>query len=245
MKLILKNAFFILFLLQIVLSNAFGGELTRVGSVQFEPNINGADSSGGSDVWGWTGPDSTEYALMGIPAGVAIVNTKLMEVVSIVPGIFQDGPAHKDIKTYRNYAYIVAENTGTNEGLMVIDLQLLPDTVTFIGSFPIDTVDGFTSHNMSIDTSTGFAYIEGHGAGVISIFDLSDPENPTYIAEFPNDSIHIHDLFARKDTLYLAEGGNHSFSIWDMPPRTPVRQANASSEAPSLCLQVKPAARDT
>jgi len=215
MKLTLKNTFIILFMLQIVPSNAVGGKLTRVGSIQFVPIINGADSSGGSDVWGWTGPDSTEYAIMGVAAGVAIVNTKTMEVVAIVPDIPVFGASHKDIKTYRNYAYIVAENSETNQGLMVIDLQLLPETVTFIGSFPIDTVGGFQSHNLSIDTSAGFAYIEGHNPGVISIFDLSDPENPAYVAEFTNSGIHIHDLYARNDTLYLAEGGNSTFSIWD------------------------------
>ncbi len=220
MKLILKYTFIILFMLQIVPSNAVGGNLTRVGSIQFVPIINGADSTGGSDVWGWTGPDSTEYAIMGVATGVAIINTKTMEVVAIVPDIPVFGAPHKDIKTYRNYAYIVAENSEANEGLMVIDLQLLPDTVTFIGSFPIDTLGGIRSHNLSIDTSRGFAYIEGEGSGFISIFDLSDPENPAFLADFTNNNIHVHDLYARNDTLYLAEGGNHSFSIWDFTDKS-------------------------
>ena len=207
----------ILFLLQIVPSNANGGKLQRIGSIQFVPNINGTDSTGASDVWGWTGPDSTEYAIMGIAAGVAIINTNIMEVVSIVPGPAKPGgPAHRDIKTYRNYAYVVNENTGVHEGLMIIDLKFLPDSAVFIRSIPIDTVGGFRSHNLSIDTSKGFAYIEGHLPGVLSIFDLSDPENPTYVAEFPNNGFKIHDLYARNDTLYIAESGFPFFSIWDL-----------------------------
>ena len=217
MKFTLKYTFLIIFLLNQVLSIAVGQTLQRIGAIEFNPHINESDSTGGTDVWGWTGPDSTEYAIMGISSGVAIVNTKLMEVVSIVPGpTGSAGFFHRDIKTYRHYAYVVSEKTGTNEGLMVIDLQLLPDTVEFIGSFPIDTIGGVRSHNLSIDTSKGFAYIEGQNPGVISIFDLSDPENPAFVAEFPNSGFHIHDLFARNDTLYLAEGGNHSFSIWDV-----------------------------
>ena len=46
MKLTLKNTFIILFMLQIVPTYAVGGKLTRVGSIQFVPIINGADSSG-------------------------------------------------------------------------------------------------------------------------------------------------------------------------------------------------------
>ena len=221
MNFILKYTLVITILLYIVPSNANGGTLKRVGTIQFEPQVIGNDSSGGSDIWGWTGPDGTEYAIMGVAAGVAIVNTNLMEVVSIVPGPSTSNTFFsRDIKTYRHYAYVVSVDNGINEGLMVIDLQLLPDTVMFIGSFPIDESGGVKSHNMSIDTSTGFAYIEGEGAGVLSIFDLSDPENPAYVAEFPNSGLSIHDLYARNDTLYLAEGGNQSFSIWDLTDKT-------------------------
>jgi len=206
-----------LFLSQIIPSTADGGLLERIGAIQFTPVINGSDSTGGSDIWGWTGPDGTEYAIMGVAAGVAIVNTKLMKVVSVVPGpLDSDSFFRRDIKTYRHYAYVVSENTGNNEGLMVIDLQLLPDTVMFIGSFPIDNAGGVRSHNLTIDTSKAFAYIEGEKDSVISIFDLTDPENPVYVAEFPNSGIHIHDLYARNDTLYLAEIENKSFSVWNV-----------------------------
>lgn len=217
----LKYTLLVLFISQIVMSNANGQPLERIGAIQFEPHISDADSFGGTDVWGWTGPGGTEYAIMGIASGIAIVNTNLMEVDSILPGpnehlLF----FHRDIKTYRHYAYVVSDKNGFNQGLMVIDLQYLPDSVVFIGSFPIDDTDGIRSHNMSIDTSTGFAYVEGQGEGiganVLSIIDLTNPENPTFVTQFPNDGIRIHDLYARNDTLYIAEPINQSFSIWNV-----------------------------
>lgn len=33
----------------------------------------GSDTTSGSDCWGWTAPDGTEYALMGVYAGIAVV----------------------------------------------------------------------------------------------------------------------------------------------------------------------------
>ena len=128
----------------------------RVEVFQFPITIFRGDTVGGSDVWGWTGDDGTEYALMGVLNGIAVVNTNNMQVVTIVPGPTEnDGHYHRDIKTYKHYAYAVSENTGENAGLSVFDLQYLPESVSIVGYFPIDTLGNMRSHNISIDTSIG------------------------------------------------------------------------------------------
>ncbi len=198
---------------------SYTASLEKIGLIQFPTTMFSGDSVGGSDVWGWTGYDGTEYALMGVLNGIAVVNTSTMQVVTIVPGPIDADPYyHRDIKTYKHYAYAVSENTGDNAGLSVFDLQYLPDSVSVIGYFPIDPFGNVRSHNISIDTLKGFAYIEGNALNHVTIFDLSDPEKPTFAGRIQGNS--VHDLFARNDSVYLAEGGWGSFSIWDLSDKS-------------------------
>ena len=221
----MKKAIFFSILLLWIMTDLSGlsstAVLERIGVIQFPSTVAFGDTVGGSDVWGWTGNDGTEYALMGVLNGIAVVNTSKMEVVTTVPGPTENDPSyHRDIKTYRHYAYAVSENTGANAGLSVFDLQQLPNSVSIVGYFPIDNLGNFRSHNISIDTSMGFAYLEGDPLSTnhVTIFDLSDPENPTFAGTIHD--LPVHDLFARNDTLYLAEGGKGSFSIWDLSDKS-------------------------
>ncbi|MCH7955872.1 MAG: hypothetical protein IIC40_09035, partial [Candidatus Marinimicrobia bacterium] len=202
----MKKAIFFSILLLWIMTDLSGlsstAVLERVDVFQFPTAIFQGDSVGGSDVWGWTGNDGTEYALMGVLNGIAVVNTSKMEVVTTVPGPIENDPYyHRDIKTYRHYAYAVSENTGANAGLSVFDLQQLPNSVSIVGYFPIDNLGNFRSHNISIDTSMGFAYLEGDPLSTnhVTIFDLSNPENPTF--EGTIHDLPVQDLFARNDTL--------------------------------------------
>ncbi len=190
-------------------------------------------SFGGTDCWGWESPDGTEYAIMGIDVGVAFVNTSNMQVADIVNGPTSNcgGTRWRDIKSYQHYCYAVSECSGTNQGLMVMDMQYLPDSVKFIGSFAISTLGDPTSHNLTIDTVEGYAYAEGawsSSAGLsVHIISLANPENPTYVNSF-GPSFGLHDIYALNDTVFLAEGDNPSFSIWNL----------ANKAAPQLITRV-------
>ena len=203
-----------LFLPQFIYSQTLVNKFELLGTFQYE-NISGL---GGSDVWGWTADDGTEYALMGVFEGIAIVNATTLEKITIVSGPQEtEGNARinwRDIKTYKHYAYVVSESRGANEGLMVIDLQFLPDSVKYIGSFPIDTSGSVRSHNISIDTSSGFAYVVNNTSSPMSIFDLTDPESPTFVNEFGDR--YMHDIFVRDDTLYSSDAEAGTFTIWDV-----------------------------
>ena len=82
----------------------------------------------GNDMWGWTDPATgREYALVGKTNGTAFVDiTKADEPVylgqlptqSTTGGIFW-----RDIKVYKNHAFVVSENT--NHGMQVFDLTRL------------------------------------------------------------------------------------------------------------------------
>jgi len=197
----------------IIGSALYGGtnpSLEFLGQLWFESYYSGSDTSGGSDVWGYTTPEGEEYAIMGVYEGVAVIRAIDLEVIDIIPGPQQnDYWFHRDIKTYGHYAYVTNEMYGTNEGLMILDLQYLPDSVRFVGSYDISP--DIRSHNLSIDVATGFAYIEESNGWLI--LDLADPENPIDVGII---SAPGHDIMVRNDTAYVAEGWGSIFSIWDV-----------------------------
>jgi choice-of-anchor B domain-containing protein len=169
---------------------------------------------------------------MGIDAGVAFVNTQTMTTADIVPapnagvcGFIQ----WRDIKTYQNYCYVVSECNGINEGLMVIDMSFLPDSVHLIGTFPVNGVTAVTSHNLSIDSLAGYLYAEGNNNPSTGIYvhSLANPANPSYVTSFGISS-GIHDIYAYNDTVFVAEGNSGRFAIWDL----------SNKSVPSLIVRV-------
>src|SRR6187397_2775931 len=80
-----------------------------------------------SDVCGWVAPDGREYALVGLYTGVSIVNINVTPIkeVAFVPWVDN---FWRDINTFGHYAYVTTE---ANAGLMIINLEFLPDSVQY------------------------------------------------------------------------------------------------------------------
>ncbi len=174
----------------------------------------------GAGNWGYTAPDGQQYAIMGIHIGVIIVNATTLEIVDTVTGV---SCLWQEMKTYQHYLYSVSE-CGT--GLLVIDLQYLPDSVHLIGSFPTSDQGTMSCHNISIDTVNGYMYAEGTGGFGRNIFilDLANPESPAFIDAFGFYQSDIHDITANDDTLFVAEGNPHSFSVMEASNKFNVRR---------------------
>ena len=174
----------------------------------------------GSGNWGYTAPDGQQYAIMGIHIGVIIVNATTLEIVDTVTGV---SCLWQEMKTYQHYLYSVSE-CGT--GLLVIDLQYLPDSVHLIGAFPTSDQGTMSCHNIAIDTVNGFMYAEGtSGFGRnVFILDLANPESPAFVSAFGFFSDQIHDITALDDTIFVAEGNNHSFSVMEASNKFNVRR---------------------
>ena len=193
-------------------------ELELLGRVWFSGVYHGGnDTTGTSDCWGYTAPDGTEYAIIGVLEGIAFVRIPDLTPIDVIPGPQNnDYYYHRDIKTYKNYAYAVAEMTGENQGLMIMDLQYLPDSVHFVKSY--EYPNNARSHNFSIDTARGFAYICTQNYNGFRVVDLNNPENPVD-TNFVSTG-NIHDVYARNDTVYVAEGYNSSYSIYDLSDKS-------------------------
>lgn len=191
--------------------------MPRPGADQPRPEgqIGIPDIVGGSDVWAYTAPDGSEYAIMGDVAGISIVAVPSLEVVAHIDGPTEDDMFfHRDIKTYGSYAYVVTENTGRSEGLQVIDLSGLPARAEEVAVVRGQGDRLVSSHNLSIDTQAGFAYVLNSDASGVVVVDLDDPRAPTDVGLL--QLVDLHDVVARGDTLWVAEGREPTFSVWDM-----------------------------
>lgn len=171
-----------------------------------------------NDVWAWVAPDGTEYALVGTTQGVSIVS--LADPANPLEVAFVGGPSStwRDIKTWKNYAYVSNENSG---GIQIIDLGGLPQTVR--DTFWTVESDGRVLdniHNLYID-SVGYCYVAGsnlnRGGPLVVDVDI-DPWDPDLVGLGAN--IYVHDIYVRDDLLYASELNEGRMAIYDISDKT-------------------------
>lgn len=188
--------------------------LELIGTVDLPALVTDTLETGGTDVWGYVAEDGSEYAIMGDIEGISVVAVPSLDVVARVPGPTEEARAYwRDIKTYGHYAYVVSEAYGHSEGLQVIDLSGLPARVEEVAVYTGENDELVSSHNLAIDTETGYAYVLDSGGSPIHILSLENPAAPAIVGEIEVGD--VHDVYARGDTVYVAEGRQPSFSIWN------------------------------
>jgi choice-of-anchor B domain-containing protein len=157
-----------------------------------------------ANIWGYSGRDGKEYALVGASKGIVIVdisNPDLPQQIIQIPG---PDNLWKEIKTYSNYAYIVSEG---GQGIQIVNLDSLPSANLPSHFYRGDGVIANQLnkiHALHIDKTKGFLYAWGGNLfnGGAKIFDLKqDPWNPVYVGKFDNLG-YIHDGFVDNDTMY-------------------------------------------
>jgi choice-of-anchor B domain-containing protein len=144
-----------------------------------------------SDLWGWTdSATNREFAIVGRFDGTAFV-----EVTDPAnPRYLGDLPLHegarpnlwRDMKVYKNHAYIVADGAGPH-GVQVFDLTQLRNVReprTFTETAHYDRIA--SAHNIAIDEASGFAYTIGNSMGGETcgggphMIDIREPAKPTF-----------------------------------------------------------------
>lgn len=144
-----------------------------------------------SDVWGYVSPSGREYAIIGMKEATAFVEVSDAQrptVVGIARGASSDW---RDIKTYRQHAYVVNER---GNGLQVIDLSRIDrGRVRVIANVTAGYLR--TAHNLLINEDSGYAYLLGSnlGRGGIVVVDLADPARPVVLPDLW-DEAYVHDL---------------------------------------------------
>ena len=165
--------------------------------LQSQIPIASMNATSGNDSWGWTDPqDGKEYAIMGLKNGTAFID--ISDPVN--PVYLGKLPTHsgnsewRDMKTYNNYVFIVAE--AGSHGMQVFDLTRLRNVANPPETFTEDAhYNGFSnSHDVAINEDTGFAYSLGDNtfSGGGHFVDISDPLNPVGVGGYSGDG-YCHD----------------------------------------------------
>lgn len=155
-----------------------------------------------TDIWGWTDPKTgTEYALVGRSDGIAFVDVSTPTDPVYVGELPQTEEARVnswgDVKVYKNYAFVVADNAG-DHGMQVFDLTRLRGIasskrpVTFDADAHYDRVNSV--HNIFVNDETGYAYLVGSSGGGttcgggLHMVNVQDPLEPTFEGCFADPS---------------------------------------------------------
>ena len=149
-----------------------------------------------NDLWGWTDPESgREYAIMGRADATTFVdltdpaNPVYLGELPLTEGATPN--MWRDIKVYRDHAFVVADNAGAH-GVQVFDLTRLREVADPPATFePTAHYGGIHSaHNIVINEETGFAYVVGASGGGetcgggLHMVDIRDPQNPVFAGCF-------------------------------------------------------------
>ena len=204
-----------------------GTSLFAQTSIDLISNLDEYHSSGYNDIWGYVDQSGTEYALLGVRSGTSIIN--LSDPANPVEITFIPGPQSvwRDIKVHGQYAYTITEETGSGQGLQIIDLSQLPATATLV-----NTIDTWfdRAHNIFIDN--GYAYVIGtEGGGGMHILDLSDPVNPTRTAYYTGSN-YIHDVYVWNDTVVAC--AEDTYDLVDVSDKSNPQWISSSIALPGI-----------
>ncbi len=169
--------------------------------------------------WGWTDTATgREYALLGNRCGTAVV--EITQTSAPVERSFIPGPCSswREIQVHGHYAYVVTEAGG---GTQIIDLSTLPDSARLVKNFLYSSGGKSNSRGHTVHIRDGYMYLNGCATwspGGILVFDLADPENPSYQGEYAG--AYIHDCFVRNDTIYGAAIYGEGIKVIDATDKT-------------------------
>jgi len=144
-------------------------------------SLDGADS--GNDCWGYVSPSGREYALMGTSSGTVIVEITNPGNAQVVASLSGPNSLWRDIKTYGTYMYCVSEGGG---GIQVFNLADIDN-----GNVQtLNSAGSGATHNVVIDTESGFLYRTGGAPDGMYIYSLANPAAPVQVGQWTDRYIH-------------------------------------------------------
>lgn len=153
-----------------------------------------------NDIWGWEDPlTGREYALVGRNEGTSFVDvTDAQNPVYIGNLPMTEGSrpnVWRDIKVYKNHAYIVADGAGEH-GMQVLDMtqfrEFDGEPMLFEETAHYDKIH--SAHNVVINEDTGYAFIVGSSGGGntcgggLHMVNIQEPANPVFEGCFADPS---------------------------------------------------------
>jgi choice-of-anchor B domain-containing protein len=182
----------------------------------------------GNDIWGFVDKNGVEYAVVGSRTSTLLFsladpsNPELVYEVEGAVGIW------RDMKSVGDYIYVTADQG--NDGLLVIDMSAVGDSITHNFWRPIyDKGSGDQQlnrvHNIYADDR--YVYLAGldsdnQRGGVLILDTEADPLEPPVagvVDDFYAHDVYVQDTFLYASEIYIGELGVYSIA----DPANPVR----------------------
>jgi choice-of-anchor B domain-containing protein len=169
-----------------------------------------------SGCWGWTDTlNDREYGIAGSTTGtyfVDVTNPYSPTVSAFYPassGTITGTGNWREIKTYKNYCYVMNDNGAGTLGLQIFDLSTLPTTVTLV----YQSMNLFRrGHAGWIDGDkyyvAGITYSDNTTSS-LDVYSLATPTAPVLLRKLKQDYpaiTYVHDAFVRNDTVFASCG---------------------------------------
>ena len=149
-----------------------------------------------NDLWGWTDPEtSREYALVGRTDGTSFIDLTDPYNPVYLGDLPKTATANqslwRDIKVYKDHAFIVADGAGAHH-MQIFDLRQLRT----VQNPPVEFKETalykgiYSAHNIIINEDTGYAYAVGSDSGgetcggALHMINIQDPADPTFAGCF-------------------------------------------------------------
>lgn len=186
-------------------SSVFAQNIELVGHLKYNEEL--------SSIWGYTSPKEKEYALVGTVNGTSIVDISQPDAPKEIHYIKGPSGYWREIKTWKNYAYIVQDNSSSDIGVTIVDLSDIDNSIkTYNFKGPNNNI--FRAHTLFI-SDKGYLYLFGGSKSGAAIFDLNNnPTEPKYLGL--TSSEYIHDGYVYNDTLWASNIYEGYITVWDV-----------------------------
>lgn len=172
-----------------------------------------------SGSWSYIAPDGSEYALIGAASGTAaycIDDSTSITELGFVPGPMSNW---REIVTIGDYAYVTTEGSGQGQGMQVIDLQYLPDSISLLTTYDATFTRGHILQR-DIYSNAPYVYVNGTTSTQgVHILDVSDPANPVEVGLY-NPGYYIHDCHVNGDLLFAAAFYESKVDVLDISDKS-------------------------
>jgi choice-of-anchor B domain-containing protein len=176
-----------------------------------------------SACWSYVHSDGREYAVLGVngltstTGGTAIYNITDPSAPFLAGFIQGPQSVWREMKSYRNWIYVVTEGAGTGYGLQIIRMTN-PDSPVLAATY---TTNFVRSHTVAVDTTRGLLVCNGTrdlngfatGMRILALNDPgigATPETPVEVSWWPGGAIpvstvnYVHDSVPIGNRLYAS-----------------------------------------
>lgn len=155
-----------------------------------------------------------EYALLGGKTGTSVYSIDNQPIREL--GFIEGPPSNwREITVLGKYAYITTEGAGPGEGMQIIDLTDLPDSIRLANTYNATFTRGHIIQR-DIYSEAPYLYIMGTcGNCGVNILEVTDPINPKEISTY-SPGYYIHDAHVKGDYLYASAFYNGTIDIVDI-----------------------------